>query len=250
MRALLIALSCLLFTATGLSAERVVAALSQERVSIDTNFDGSEITIYGAVVHETAIDPSAAYDLIVTVSGPLEQEVVLRKDRLFGLWVNVETQQLGFSPTFYSVVSSREITSDLLSPKTDAKHQITTEEMVLPDHRGTPFREALIRLRRDQELYRERSGDIELVADTLFSTSVALPANLTKGDYLTRIFLLREGDVIDKFETSISVRKVGLGRWLTRMAVQRPAYYGLIAICLAIFFGWAASEVFRIARRR
>jgi hypothetical protein len=51
-------------------AEEVVASLSQNRVSIDTNFDGSEILIFGAVRRESPAPPGAL-GVIVTVAGPV-----------------------------------------------------------------------------------------------------------------------------------------------------------------------------------
>ena len=46
----------------------------------------------------------------------------------------------------------------------------------------------------------------------LFRTAIDMPANLTEGDYSTRIFLTRGGRVISLYETNIDVRKVG---WLS-----------------------------------
>ncbi|MGB5871220.1 MAG: TIGR02186 family protein, partial [Albidovulum sp.] len=37
------------------AAEEVVAGLSQDRIQITANFDGSDLLIYGAVKRETAI---------------------------------------------------------------------------------------------------------------------------------------------------------------------------------------------------
>jgi hypothetical protein len=38
---------------------------------------------------------------------------------------------------------------------------------------------------------------VDLAEATLFRTSVALPANLTEGNYTVRFFLTRDGAVID-----------------------------------------------------
>jgi hypothetical protein len=59
----------LVLLALPVRAEEVVAALSQNRVSIDTNFDGSEILIFGAIKRESPI-PEGELHVIVTVSGP------------------------------------------------------------------------------------------------------------------------------------------------------------------------------------
>ncbi len=50
--------------------ERIVAGLSQNRVAITANFDGSEILIYGAVKRDAPAPKGSQLDVIVTVEGP------------------------------------------------------------------------------------------------------------------------------------------------------------------------------------
>ena len=75
-----------------------------------------------------------------------------------------------------------------------------------------------------------------------------MPSNLTEGDYRTRIFLTRAGEVIDQFETVIDVRKVGLEKFIYSLAHERPLAYGLLSLAIAIAAGWLASAFFRYIR--
>ncbi len=84
---------------------------------------------------------------------------------------------------------------------------------------------------------------------TLFRTSITLPANLTEGDYATRILLTRGGRVVSEFETVIDVRKVGLERWLYSLSRQQPFWYGIMSLAIAIAAGWGASAAFQFLRR-
>ena len=84
---------------------------------------------------------------------------------------------------------------------------------------------------------------------TLFRTSIALPAALTEGEYQTRIFLTRGGKVVSQYETSIYVRKVGLERWLYALSRDKAFLYGLMSLAIAIAAGWSASAVFSLLRR-
>jgi hypothetical protein len=77
-----------------------------------------------------------------------------------------------------------------------------------------------------------------------------MPANLTEGEYRTRIFLTREGKVLNQFETSIDVRKVGLERFLFKLSRENPLLYGLLSIAIAILAGWLASAFFQVIRSR
>ena len=88
-----------------------------------------------------------------------------------------------------------------------------------------------------------------LSQETLFDTSVRLPADLTEGTYRTRILLTRNRRVIDTFETEIDVGKVGLERALFTLAHDQPFVYGILSLVMAITAGWGASAAFRYFRR-
>ena len=70
-----------------------------------------------------------------------------------------------------------------------------------------------------------------------------------RDSYKTRIFLLRGGEVIDVFVAPIDVRKVGVERWLYRLAFDRPFLYGLMSLAVAVLAGWGASAAFNRLRR-
>jgi uncharacterized protein (TIGR02186 family) len=231
-----------------LLAEQVVADLSQNRVSITANFDGSEILIFGAIKRDEAAPEDSDLDVIVTVTGPKKMETILRKERRLGIWINVESEKLGQAPSFYSVAATRPV-EDIISPMVDSLWQITADEQILSERRGLPAREALLRIRRDNGLYRRANGGVTLSQDTLFNTSIALPANLVEGTYTTRILLARDGTVLDDYRTEIAVQKVGIERWLYNLAHENAILYGLLSLVLAAFAGWGASEAFRLLRR-
>ncbi len=237
----------LLLLALPATAEEVVAALSQNRVSIDTNFDGSEILIFGAVRRESPA-PDGDLHVIVTVAGPSDQIVVRRKARVLGIWVNTEQVVIDRAPTFYAVATSAPW-AEAISDTEDLRHRISIGRAIRSigfDVMDAPnFTEALIRLRVRDDLYQTRIDTVEVAEATLFRTSVALPANLTEGDYTVRFFLTRDRAVIDRRETVIYVQKVGLERFLYALAHERPLIYGLLSIAIAIAAGWGASAVFR-----
>jgi uncharacterized protein (TIGR02186 family) len=110
------------------------------------------------------------------------------------------------------------------------------------------FSDALIRIRERDDLYQLNESAVTVAEETLFNTSVALPANLTEGDYVARILLTRGGQVIDQYQTTINVQKVGLERWVYTLAHEQPLIYGILSLVIAIFAGWAASAVFRYIR--
>lgn len=231
-------------------AEEIVLGLSRDEVSITATFDGSDILIFGAIKRD-APKPDGELGVIVTVSGPDQQVTVRRKDRRFGIWVNVDDVEIDAAPSFYAVASNAPL-NDILRASEDLRQRITVPQVIR--NVGTnvldsqSFSRALMRIRADQDLYQVLEGAVDISSDTLFNTSIELPANLTEGDYATRIFLTRDGTVIDTYETAIPVKKVGLERWLYNMSRENAFLYGLMSLAIAIAAGWTASAAFSLLR--
>ncbi|MFC3169512.1 TIGR02186 family protein [Paracoccus fontiphilus] len=235
-------------------AETVVAGLSSDSVAITASFDGSDILIYGAIKRETPIPDGPPLQVIVTVEAPSSGVTVWRKERKAGIWINSEAVRIGAAPGFYAVATSAAL-GDILLPEWDSRYRISLSHAMrafagqIAVESAVPFTEALIRIRENEGLYRLDEGSVSLIDQTLFRADVSLPANLVEGAYKTRIFLLRQGQVIDVFVAPINVRKVGLERWLYRLAFDQPFLYGLMSLGVAVFAGWGASAAFRKLRR-
>lgn len=232
-------------------AEEVVVGLSQNRISITTNFDGSEILIFGAVKRETAIPEEPPLEVVITVAGPSVPLTVRRKEKRYGIWINTDAVEVDRAPSFYAVATSgpwREVMKDV----EDLRHKVSIRRAIRSvgaEIAGSEaFTRALIRIRERNGLYQTNIGAVKLSEQTLFNTSVRLPANLTEGDYRARFFLTRGGNVVDTFETTIAVQKVGLERFLFRLSRDNPLYYGLMSLAIAIAAGWGASAAFRLLR--
>lgn len=234
-------------------AEEVVAGLSQNRVAITANFDGSEIVIFGAVARD-APPPPGRLDVIVTIQGPSTPVTVRRKARHFGIWMNSEAVDVDAAPAFYAIATTAPL-RNILSETDDLRHRISIGQAVRTigvAHQAEDvpaFTEALIRLRRGSGAYQVQDGGVSLERDTLIRADVRLPANLTEGIFRTRIFLLRDGQVIAQEETQIDVHKDGLERFLHRLALDQPLIYGILSLAMAILAGWLASAAFGWLRR-
>lgn len=239
-------------TAGPAKAEEVVTGLSQNRISISTNFDGSEILIFGAVKREDPIIADPPLQVVITVEGPSRPVTVRRKEKRFGIWINTDSVDVDAAPTFYAVATSAPW-NEVLRDTEDLRHKISTRRAIRSVGAsvvGTEaFTAALIRIRTKANLYQTNIGSVSLNEQTLFSTSVQLPANLTEGGYKVRFFLTRGGRVIDEHQEIIDVQKVGLERLLFRLAHDQPLIYGLMSLAIAIAAGWGASAAFRELRR-
>lgn len=234
-------------------AEEIVLGLSQDEVAITATFDGSDILIFGAIKRETAAPEDSQLGVIVTVAGPDEHITVRRKDRIFGIWANVEAVEIDQAPAFYAVATNAPL-SDILTDEEDTNTRISVGKVIRsvgPSETGSSedFIDALVRIRASNELYQILEGQVDVEADTLFRTTIQLPANLTEGDYETEIYLTRDGQIVDLYSTTIPVMKVGLERWLYKLAHENALLYGLMSLAIAIAAGWTASAVFSLIRR-
>lgn len=235
--------------------ETVVAGLSSDSVAITTNFDGSDVTIYGAIKRQTPIPDDSQLEIAVTIEGPPRSVTIRRKARRFGIWINTESVVVGAAPSFYSVATTLPL-AVILSEEEDARHRISVPTVMRSFARPfsvedpVDFTEAMINTRIADGSYRVDAGGVKLEEETLFRADFRLPANLIEGAYKTRIFLLRDGKVIDVYSTPIEVRKVGLERWLYRLALDRPFVYGLMSLFIAGFAGWGANAAFRAIQRK
>jgi uncharacterized protein (TIGR02186 family) len=233
--------------------ESIVAGMSHTSVAITAGFTGEEILIYGAVRREAPPPVGPPLQVIVTVQGPSAPVIVRKKGRTAGIWVNTAAVNVDSAPSFYAVASTVPL-DDALSEVEDLRHRISIRRAIRAvgitgEAADAPaFVDALLRLREAKGDYRLTEGDVSFAEATLFRTDVVLPANLTEGDYRVRLFLTRDGDVVDWQEQVIPVRKAGLERAIFALSREKPLAYGLLSVSLAILAGWSASALFRLVR--
>lgn len=254
----LVAVAALLFAAfpalppapSAEAEERVVSLLSQNRISINTNFDGSELVITGAIERFSA-PPEGDPEIVVVVIGPSHPALVRKKENRFGIWINDAGVRIDETPSFYAISSTGPL-HDVMSHAEDLRHRVGLEHAVRLIGESTDefypedYRVAAIRLNTARGFYFEDPGGVAMVDDLLFQTRVQLPSQLTEGDYRVRIFLLRDREVVDLSENIVPVRKASFERLIHNTATERPVIYGTISIILALAAGWLASAIFRI----
>jgi uncharacterized protein (TIGR02186 family) len=167
--------------------------------------------------------------------------------------MNTDTVEVDAAPSFYAVATSSGFSSTINDTE-DLRYKVSIPRAIRSV--GAPmdvldaasFSDAVIRIRSEKGLYQLLENKVNIDEQTLFRTSIDMPADISDGDYTARILLTRNGNVVDEFTTIIDVRKVGLERFLFNMSRENPLAYGLMSIAIAIFAGWAASLLFRFFR--
>lgn len=239
-----------LFAATIVSAqETVVSELSQDGVSITANFDGSEVFIFGAIKRDRPVgDDEGDLDVIIEVSGPTLEALVRRKERKLGIWVNTDAVEVERAPSFYTIAATGPL-EELVSESERSLRNLGLDFAVrVANEEDEEYREAVIRINQANETYTREITPVTLTEETLFTTKLAMPSNVIEGDYIVKTLLVRDQTVISTSTSIITVRKTGMERFLYTMAHEQPFYYGLMSLAVALFAGWAASEIFRRIR--
>ncbi|MCF2906582.1 TIGR02186 family protein [Octadecabacter sp. CECT 8868] len=235
-------------------SEEIVLGLSRDEVAITATFNGSDVLIFGAVKRDAPLPDGGPLEVIITLAGPSEPVTVRRKERVVGIWANTDAVEVDEAPSFYAVATSAPMPA-VLRDIEDLRHAISIPRVIrsvgAPDTvaNAETFTEALIRIRAGAGLYQVLEGGIDVEEETLFRGQISLPAALTEGDYVARIFITRDGLVVDSYETKIAVYKAGLERWLYDTSRNQPLLYGLMSLAIAIAAGWLASAAFRVFQR-
>lgn len=223
-------------------ASQLVADLSVDLIAITTGFTGTEVLLFGAT--------EGAGEIIVVVRAPESRVVVRRKERVGGVWINVDRLTFDKVPGFYYIAASRPL-ADLLPATVLEREQIGAENLSLPsltsasEGETAAFTAALIRNKQRDGLFNETLGKIKFLENRLFRTQVQFPSNVPTGVYTATVYLIDGGAIVDRTVTPLEVRKTGFEANVFEFANQRSAIYGVIAILIALAAGWFAGIVFR-----
>ena len=63
--------------------------------------------------------------------------------------------------------------------------------------------------------------------------------------YIVKILHYRKGKLISQEESKIKIDKTGISANIYNIAQNFSAIYGIIAVIIALFFGWFTNFIFR-----
>lgn len=231
--------------------ETIQSDISTREISIQSNFTGIEILIFGSIDFSDAETPDEGnYDVAMVVRGPNDPVVVRRKERVAGIWVNGPGKTYSTVPGFYAVLSSRPfraIASDEtlknlgIGLATLDFGRFTTGDR----DEEEAYRSALVKLKKEQRLFQEDDDGVRFIGRSLFRGNVALPVNVPVGRYTVDVYLFRDGALVSKNQSSLEVNKVGFEQVTYLLAFRYPFIYGLVAVLIAVLAGLLGWVAFR-----
>ena len=246
--ALLLALTAPLLL--GQAEPRLVPDVSQRNVEIRYSFSGAELLLFGAILYPGGRTPSEMPQVAVVLKGPLERIVLREKQKVAGIWMNVERVRFRSAPSFYAVASSRPL-SRLVDERTAAIYELGLDNLQLSPGGGVSaevqgrFERGLIDLRRRRQLYAEYPRGVEISEGVLYRARIPIPAQVPVGTYTAETFLIRDGRVVAGAAREIRIEKLGFERFVADAAERWSLAYGLVAVSLSLLLGWGASAFFQ-----
>lgn len=236
------------------AAEQLVVSLSNHRVGITSNFVGEDLVLFGTVEPDrprTAL--RSAYDLVITVSGPRQTLRTRRKERVLGIWVNVDSREFVRVPSYLSILSNRPVT-EIADIDTLRRLQVGLNHIILTQHVGAdfadtvpddPFRVAFLKLQQQGGSYQESPTAVTFLTPTVFRATIPLPADARTGNYAIDVKLFANGNLVARTNSALEVIKAGFEQYVADAAQNYGLWYGLATALMALVTGWFASVVFR-----
>lgn len=226
---------------------RLAAALMDDEVLLTSNFNGAKLSMFGAVALNQNNDVP---DIIIIVRGPNRPAWINEKSRKMGLWIGQERANFSAAPTFYGVVSNRNI--DEIAPKdTQSLYGITpTTQLIVAENSQTlknleDLKNAFVRVRQSQKLYLNVPQGVKFLENGLFRADLRLPDLTPPGLYTVKVMVMRNKRPVDTTLQTFVVTKVGIEQFLFNFARDQAILHALLGVIMALSAGFFSARVFR-----
>lgn len=246
----LLAALLLLPLATAKPAWALTCQVNPNTVAINLSYHGATLSVTG--------ENTAGDELIIRIgnaAGDTHYKYMGKAGGFF--WM--KKGDVGFKnvPGVYLLYTSRDI-EHLMDPagqksnligyealKEAAEMETASDEL---NGNEAKWKEEFIRFKEHQDLYAIHSGTITRqhgATSDSYSAEVSWPYQAPPGTYTVEAMAVRNGQVVERAESSFTVARTGVVAWLSNLAFNSPAAYGIMAVVVAIVAGFAVGMIFR-----
>lgn len=216
----------------------MVADVSNSTIEIRSDFNGTQLLVFGA--------RNVPGDIVIAVRGPLTNAVLRRKERIAGMWMNVDQRKYFGLPIFYALASTRPI-NKLAPPKVLQALGLGERRVMATAASGAPeelFDASLGNVLIKKRWWQMPFSQVTYFGESLFKAKLDLPDTLPSGDYTVEISLFNRGKLIGIQTIPLKVFKTGLDARIAITAKENSLLYGLVAVLMALFGGWLGHRLF------
>lgn len=236
--AVLLTVPCL-----ALAAAQPTLNVSPASIVMGTQYNGVELTVTGEVPADS--------DLIVRMVGTPSDLHMREKGKVFGLlWMNVGKVTLSNVPSVCLTSATRPLPQLGKGAVPYTLESLAKTIGVEQDGQGQAIDipHELLLLKTKEGLYHEAAEGISLgpVKDGMqsYTAHVKVPSSLKPGAYTVEAIALHNDAVVSEAKTTIVAALTGFPKWLSELAYQKSALYGVMATVIAIASGLVIGLVF------
>ncbi len=215
----------------------MVADISQTAVEIQSNFNGTQLLIFGA--------QNIPGELVIAVRGPTANVKLRRKERIAGMWMHVDQRKYGDLPIFYAIASTKPL-KQMAAPAMLQSLGLGESRLLLASNETSDdvFDPALVRLLSAKDWWQSPFTHITYFGESLFKARLDLPDTLPRGDYTAEIYLFDRGRLLGFQTIPLVVYHTGIDARIFDQARNHGMQYGLAAVLMALCGGWLAHRLF------
>ena len=215
----------------------LIADISQNIVEIQSDFNGTSLLIFGT--------RNVPGDLVIAVRGPATNAILRRKERIAGMWMQVDKRKYDNLPIFYALASTKPLSR--LAPPSVLQSLGLGETRIIRASNSTSddvFDKALEHTFTAKHWWQMPFATITYFGESLFKARIDLPDTLPSGDYTVEVYLFDRGKLLGFQTIPLTSFQTGFDARVVQVARNRGLLYGLVAIAMALFGGWLAHRLF------
>jgi uncharacterized protein (TIGR02186 family) len=219
-------------------SEQVRVRVTPAVVEMGTFYGGAKVKVEGIA--------GLGNKVVIVVRGSGASEVFNKVGRVGPIWVNTGKVTISEVPSVLLIFSSEPVSAclnraalDSYQLDSDALRRQMRIETKVPDQ---DIARDFLMLKAKRGIYRLAGGGIQTrapIQDGLpYSLEFYLPKSVAPGIYRVSALECRNGEVAENSEVNLRVVEVGFPALVVRLAMQRPATYGLISVVIAMLAGF------------
>lgn len=178
-------------------------------------------------------------DAVMLVTGPQASSIVRKKEQKFGMWVNSKSQII---PYYYSVIH---LYSTRALEELTSKYNIQLLNLHLFDwEQDSELYQIFLQNQFLNNFYLTQTSAF-LIDQGVLLEKINLPAQAPVGAYKVHLYLFKDKNLVYAAQTEFTVKNNTIFYRINRAARRHPVLYALVAIFIALGFGWKAAFFFR-----
>lgn len=230
--------------------QKVVTAASKNVIDIGLSYHGDQVFFFG-------VNPVPGADMIIKLTAEKEEAVKLSvKGKVGPFWMTVKQYEVTGAPFIYKIHTGKplkQIISEQTANELELGYEAVRGKMKMDLIRGeaAPDDEALVwkgllKIKEQANLYNivEDPQRLEIAEGKLFKHYFRFPPAATEGKYKVESFSFKNGELVGYGKDVIEIKKVGLENWLTQTSQNKPVFFGIMAVIIAVGAGLLVGVIF------